>query len=75
MSAQEFVERVQRRATVIDDPAQAQSLTRDPGDDYLVALAEQAGAVLVSGDRDLLDADVPQLEVTTPRELVTRLRL
>lgn len=73
--AQEFVERVQRRATVIVDPAKAQSVTRDPGDDYLVALAEHAGAVLVSGDRDLLDADLPSLEVITPRELVSRLGL
>lgn len=36
---------------------------RDPGDDYLVALARAAGAeAIVTGDRDLLDHEglVPQ---------------
>ena len=72
---EELVERVRRRATVIDDPANARAATPDPSDDYLVALAEQRGAILVSGDRDLLDATLPQLAVITPRELATRLGL
>jgi len=73
--AQEFVERVRRRATLIDDPAAARSVTRDPNDEYLVALAEHADAVLVSGDGDLLEAEIASPEVITPRELVTRLGL
>lgn len=73
--AQEFVERVRRRATVLDDPAAARPVTRDPDDEYLVALAEHAEAVLVSGDRDLLEAHVASLEIITPRQLATRLDL
>src|SRR5262249_39773113 len=45
---------------------------RDPNDDYLVALAEAADAVIVTGDSDLLHADLP-LPVTTPRELLDRI--
>lgn len=73
--AQEFVERVQRRATVLDDPAAAPPVTRDPDDEYLVALAEHAEAVLVSGARDLLEADVASLEIISPRQVVARLGL
>lgn len=43
-------------STVLADPTDALALIRDPDDDYLVALARDAGAeVIVSGDRDLLD--------------------
>jgi len=46
---------------------------RDPGDEYLVALATGTGAdLVVSGDRDLLDGDVTA-SVVTPRDLLARL--
>lgn len=47
---------LERCATVVDDvQAPAASLrSEDPGDDYLLALAEAAHAVLVSGDAHLL---------------------
>jgi putative PIN family toxin of toxin-antitoxin system len=52
------------------DPGEQPSVTRDPKDDYLVALARAAGAdFIVSGDRDLLEADV-RPAVLTPRELL-----
>jgi putative PIN family toxin of toxin-antitoxin system len=51
------------------DPAPAPQRSRDPADDYLLALAEQAHAVLVSGDRDLLDLS-PELPVLTPRQFL-----
>lgn len=38
-----------------DPPGEPPRRTEDPGDDYLVALAAAAGAVLVSGDRHLLE--------------------
>ena len=42
-------------ATTVADPARAPSIRSvDPNDDYLVALAEVARAVIVSGDRHLL---------------------
>jgi uncharacterized protein len=50
------------------------AVCRDPGDDYLVALARAAVvAALVTGDRDLLEVDDIGIAVITPRELVERL--
>jgi predicted nucleic acid-binding protein len=49
-------------------------VTRDRGDDYLVALALQERVdAIVSGDRNLLDAGVEALAVWSPRELADRL--
>ena len=48
--------------------------TRDPADDFLVALARSANAdLLVSVDRDLLEADVSDVVVVTPAEFLVRL--
>lgn len=52
----EIVSSVLDMATQYDDPTEIAPLLRDPGDDYLVALARDAEAdAIVSGDRDLLD--------------------
>lgn len=49
-------------------------MTRDPADDYLVALAHATEAeLLVSGDRDLLDAPDLRTPVVTPRLFLDRL--
>ena len=53
--ADEFVTLLRSRAHVAPDPAIAPRRAADPGDDYLLALAESERAVLVSGDRHLLD--------------------
>jgi putative PIN family toxin of toxin-antitoxin system len=45
---------------------------RDPDDDYLVALGDAAEAVIVTGDADLLEADLTPPAIT-PRELLDRL--
>lgn len=46
------------------------SATRDPKDDYLVALARVADVdAIVSGDSDLHDAELPDLSIWTPRHL------
>ena len=37
-----------------DDPADPARRSRDPGDDYLLALAAASAAVLVTGDTDVL---------------------
>ena len=51
------------------DPVDVPSVCRDPNDDYLLALAADAGAdVLCSGDRDL--RDVAGVIVQSPAELV-----
>ncbi|MGH2710488.1 MAG: putative toxin-antitoxin system toxin component, PIN family [Actinomycetota bacterium] len=46
---------LQSSATVVKDPREPPSVrSPDPGDDYLIALAESEQAVLVSGDDHLL---------------------
>ena len=63
-----FVEALARDASVVADPAEPPPLSRDRGDDYLIALARAAGApVLVSGDDDLLELELPDLRITSPR--------
>ena len=50
--------------------------TRDRKDDYLVALALRAAAeVIATGDDDLHAAENLAVEVLTPREVLTRLKL
>lgn len=53
--AQRFVGALRRSACVVVDPDVVPPRSADPGDDYLLALAAQASAILVSGDRHLLD--------------------
>ena len=53
-SATRVVELLARSGTIVDDPADPPPRSPDPGDDYLLALAERHRAVLVSGDQDLL---------------------
>jgi uncharacterized protein len=61
--------------TLAADPAPPYpAVCRDPGDDYLVALARAALVdAVVTGDRDLLELEDSGLAVITPRELVERL--
>jgi len=62
-----FIAGLERLATLEGDPPSGPALTRDPDDDYLVRLARSAGAEwLVSGDRDLLDADLGDDPVVVP---------
>lgn len=57
----------------VPDPPRA---TRDRKDDYLVALALRAAAeVIATGDDDLHAAENLAVEVLTPREVLTRLKL
>ena len=53
--ATEFIERVRANAELIDDRPTPHARSADPSDDYLLALAEAAHALLVSGDKHLLD--------------------
>lgn len=65
-----LIEWLQREAILVDDPAALPtSRSEDPGDDYLLALAEAERAVLVSGDRHLL-ALTEELPVLTVREFL-----
>lgn len=72
--AREYLEWIRRHATIVEDPDPAPPLTRDPGDDYLVALARREHAeAIVSGDLDLQDADFDDPPVWTPRQAAERL--
>jgi len=63
-----FLALVRNSGIVVTDP-EAIPRSPDPGDDYLLALAERERAVLVSGDRHLLGlADV--FPVYSPRDFL-----
>lgn len=67
---------VQLRGQVLvqDPPSQANAWSRDPDDDYLLALALDARAdAVVTGDRDLTDLADPPVPVLTPRAFLDRL--
>jgi predicted nucleic acid-binding protein len=67
--AEQFVQAVAGKAELHPDMPPPRPVTRDPDDDYLVALADTAGALLVTGDADLLDADLDP-PALTPRALL-----
>lgn len=51
----EFIDLLRRGAHMQDDPANPPSVrSPDPDDDYFIALAQSAQAMIVSGDRHLL---------------------
>jgi uncharacterized protein len=70
--AAEFVSLLSAAALTAGDPADPPPRSADPGDDYLLALAEAERAVLVSGDRHLLDLG-DRLPVESPREFLETL--
>ena len=67
-----FVESLGGHADLRADPGPPKTRVRDPNDDYLVALADAADAVIVTGDDDLLAAEIGP-EAITPAQLVARL--
>jgi len=72
--AKAFLTLLSKEANLIDDPARAPSLrSADPDDDYLVALAEEARAVIASGDQHLL-AMAGKIPVYAPADLTKLLR-
>jgi uncharacterized protein len=73
--ARRFVADLAGVLTLAADPSRPYpAVCRDPGDDYLVALARAALVdALVTGDRDLLELEDIGVAVITPRELVERL--
>ena len=68
-----FVESFGKRVEIQPDQDVTEPVTRDPDDDYLVVLAQAAGAqAIVTGDKDLLSEDL-QPPAVTPRELLESL--
>ena len=73
--ARRFVTDLASVMTLAADPSPPYpAVCRDPGDDYLVALARATVVdALVTGDRDLLELEDMGVALITPRELVERL--
>lgn len=69
-----FVVALRREGDLRPDPVEGQGRVRDPDDDYLAALAEAEAVEIVTGDADLLEADLEPSAIT-PRELIDRLEL
>jgi putative PIN family toxin of toxin-antitoxin system len=71
--AEELQQRISERSLLVADPEAAPPLrARDPGDDYLLALAHEQRAALVSGDGDLLEL-AGRAPVFTPGEFLRML--
>ena len=70
--ADSFVGLLRRAGILAADPAGPSRRSQDAGDDYLVALAENERALLVSGDRHLVEL-ADRLPVRTPREFLETL--
>ena len=64
-----FSEELAAYADLRTAPGPSTRRLRDPDDDYLVALAESADAVIVTGDADILDAGLSPLAIT-PHQLL-----
>lgn len=69
-----FGELLSAMAVAIADPLDPAPMSRDPGDDYLVALARASNSLFVTGDDDLL-ALAPGLPVVSPASFPDRLAL
>lgn len=67
-----FVSFLQTTAILASDPPAPPRRSSDPGDDYVFALAESEKAIVVSGDRHLLElADL--FPILTPRDFLESL--
>jgi uncharacterized protein len=55
VDAEAFIALLRRSGSIAVDPPEPPRRSADPGDDYLLALAEAERAVLVSGDRHVLE--------------------
>lgn len=72
----ELIALLRTTALHADDPAAPPPVTSpDPGDDYLIALAAHEAAMLVTGDRHLLDLDDRRRTIHSPAEFLALLRV
>jgi putative PIN family toxin of toxin-antitoxin system len=72
VDASAFVELLEGAATKAPDPDKPKRRLRDAGDDYILALASSTSALVVSGDRDLLDLG-GELPIYSPNEFHAKL--
>ena len=71
--AADFIELLRATGSMRPDREQPPHVSRDPGDDYLVALATSSAAILVTGDRDLLSL-APKLPIQAPADFLKLLQ-
>ena len=72
VDAAEFAALLRNGSIVAPDRPDAPRRSSDPGDDYLLALAEAQSALLVSGDRHLLGL-ADRFPIHTPRSFLEEL--
>jgi hypothetical protein len=64
---EEFVDVIRRGAITVKNPVIAEAVTRDPGDDYLVALAQPPmSTTWCPGDKDLTSLATVSPPVLSP---------
>jgi uncharacterized protein len=69
-----YLDTIRNHAELVDDPDEVTPVSRDPDDDYLIALARAAHAdALVTGDEDLTSLELADLAILTPRQVLDRL--
>jgi uncharacterized protein len=71
--AADFIAVLRATASMLADADRSEPISRDPGDDYLLALAKASASVLVSGDRDLLVL-APELPIEEPGAFLEHLQ-
>ena len=70
-----FVDTIGTLVDLVEDPTEIHTETRDPEDDYLIALARANDVeFIISGDNDLLEWGVQQPPVVTPSQFEQRFR-
>ncbi len=68
-----FVDTIEAVVDLVNDPDEIQTETRDPNDDYLVALARAHDVdAIVSGDKDLLAWQEQRPPVMSPAQFEER---
>ena len=73
--AELYVEMIQLRFNFVPNPTEIIPISRGSDDDYILALAKRETAdYVVSGDKDLLVLQIPELSIVTPAEFVTILK-
>jgi putative PIN family toxin of toxin-antitoxin system len=71
--AADFIAILRATASMLADAEHPDHISRDPGDDYLLALAKASASVLVSGDPDLLVL-APDLPIQSPGAFLGQLQ-
>ena len=71
--AADFIALLRSTVSMVAGAERPDPISRDPGDDYLLALAKASASVLVSGDRDLLVL-APELPIQEPGALLEHLQ-